>query len=239
MLMLDRTEHHREVPHLITTELARRRLTRVHRFVVILFTATDYSLLNINCPTHDSCPQWARTGWHAAQIGLVSFTSCPLCCSTYLPSLEPSLFHSVILSSVVRQVAVIDTGFWPVLKALFFFAHNEHHSEAARSVLRGMTLCLVAAASLACLGLASNHEEVSLRLEAVILLHVTCDNLHLPPSANLFTLLSSLGVELSASRVPHDVSSSACDRMLQINVALGVSHGVRGPAHKHGHLTLQ
>jgi len=95
-------------------------------FVVVLFTATDYSLVSINCPTPNSCAPFQTTGWHAAQIGLV---------------------------------ALVDTAFWPLLKMLFFYVHDHRHSEARRSVLRGISLCCVAVLSLSCVRMAANHEQ--------------------------------------------------------------------------------
>ena len=87
--------------------------------------------MSINCPkndpSHEPCPPWAKTGWQAAQVGLV---------------------------------AVVDTLFWPSLKALFFFVHDARHSETARTVLRGASACTLAVLILSTLRMAWNHEQV-------------------------------------------------------------------------------
>jgi len=101
-------------------------------FVVVIFTATDYSLININCPSHEvspsheACPPWAKTGWQAAQIGLV---------------------------------ALIDTAFWPFLKAYFFYVHDARHNPTCRTVLRGISACVFGILFFMALRMAWNHEQ--------------------------------------------------------------------------------
>ena len=56
-------------------------------------------------------------------------------------------------------MAVIDTAFWPALKALFFFLHDARHSETVRQVLRGISFCVVAVLVLATVNLAWKHGD--------------------------------------------------------------------------------
>lgn len=92
--------------------------------VVVLFTATDYSLVAQHCPGglfHTSCSQLEVQAWDLAQVLLV---------------------------------AVIDTAFWPLLKRIFYFfedlwsGRTHQLSDAAWRWLRHIMLGL----ALICLG---------------------------------------------------------------------------------------
>ena len=78
-------------------------------FVVVLFTATDCSLLSIYCPSPadaagDECSDLARSVWDSLQILLV---------------------------------AVIDSTFWPVLKALFYMVEDLWSGRSQCGVMGG------------------------------------------------------------------------------------------------------
>ena len=100
--------------------------------VVVLFTATDYSLVATHCPDHKGCTPLELQAWNAAQVRqpasrLLLATCQPSLSSTAGPADgfgSSNLTRTALSPAQVLLVAVIDTAFWPLLRRIFYFVED-------------------------------------------------------------------------------------------------------------------
>ena len=108
-------------------------------FVVVLFTATDYSFVEIHCPANllgqISCSPLEMRLWETAQVFLV---------------------------------AVVDTAFWPLLKRIFYFFESLWSGRARRLpdvawlwLRRGLFLLLLGAGASTFISAARHPQQLS------------------------------------------------------------------------------